>query len=521
MELTTNIVIISLIAISVGVVLGMILQRRKNIKQLEDAKEEAKQILNQSKREGERIKSEKILQAKERFIELKSEHEKMIFQREKNIAEIENRFRDKENKLSKEINRNKNLSDSLHQKNEAFDKKIEKLEDKMKEVEASLKIQVEKLETISGLSADQAKKELISLLENKAKSEAMTFAQQSLEEAKLTVEQEAKKIIINTIQRIGTEESIENCVSVFNLDSDDVKGRIIGREGRNIRAIESATGVEIIVDDTPEAIILSCFDPVRREIARLSLHRLVTDGRIHPARIEEVVNKTTKQIQNEITEVGKRTVIDLGIHGLHPELIKIIGRMKYRSSYGQNLLQHSREVAKLCGVMASELGLNPKLAKRAGLLHDIGKVPEEETETPHAILGMEWADKYGEKKEVCNAIGAHHDEIEMTSLLSPIVQVCDAISGARPGARRQVLDSYVQRLKDLENIAYDFNGVNKAYAIQAGRELRVIVESDKVSDDQSAELSFQISQKIQTDMTYPGQVKVTVIRETRAVNVAK
>jgi len=521
MELTTNIVIISLIAISIGVVLGTILQRRKNIKQLEDVKEEAKQILNQSKREGERIKSEKILQAKERFIELKSEHEKMIFQREKNIAEIENRFRDKENKLSKEINRNKNLSDSLHQKNEAFDKKIEKLEDKMKEVEASHKIQVEKLETISGLSADQAKKELISLLENKAKSEAMTFAQQSLEEAKLTVEQEAKKIIINTIQRIGTEESIENCVSVFNLDSDDVKGRIIGREGRNIRAIESATGVEIIVDDTPEAIILSCFDPVRREIARLSLHRLVTDGRIHPARIEEVVNKTTKQIQNEITEVGKRTVIDLGIHGLHPELIKIIGRMKYRSSYGQNLLQHSREVAKLCGVMASELGLNPKLAKRAGLLHDIGKVPEEETETPHAILGMEWADKYGEKKEVCNAIGAHHDEIEMTSLLSPIVQVCDAISGARPGARRQVLDSYVQRLKDLENIAYDFNGVNKAYAIQAGRELRVIVESDKVSDDQSAELSFQISQKIQTDMTYPGQVKVTVIRETRAVNVAK
>jgi len=521
MELTTNIVIISLIAISVGVVLGMILQRRKNIKQLEDAKEEAKQILNQSKREGERIKSEKILQAKERFIELKSEHEKMIFQREKNIAEIENRFRDKENKLSKEINRNKNLSDSLHQKNEAFDKKIEKLEDKMNEVEASHKIQVEKLETISGLSADQAKKELISLLENKAKSEAMAFAQQSLEEAKLTVEQEAKKIIINTIQRIGTEESIENCVSVFNLDSDDVKGRIIGREGRNIRAIEAATGVEIIVDDTPEAIILSCFDPVRREIARLSLHRLVTDGRIHPARIEEVVNKTTKQIQNEITEVGKRTVIDWGIHGLHPELIKIIGRMKYRSSYGQNLLQHSREVAKLCGVMASELGLNPKLAKRAGLLHDIGKVPEEETETPHAILGMEWADKYGEKKEVCNAIGAHHDEIEMTSLLSPIVQVCDAISGARPGARRQVLDSYVQRLKDLENIAYDFNGVNKAYAIQAGRELRVIVESDKVSDDQSAELSFQISQKIQTDMTYPGQVKVTVIREMRAVNVAK
>jgi len=349
----------------------------------------------------------------------------------------------------------------------------------------------------------------------------MEYTQQTLEEAKLTVQQEAKKVVISTIQRIGTEEAIENCVSVFNIESDDIKGRIIGREGRNIRALESATGVEVIVDDTPEAIILSCFDPVRREIARLSLHKLVTDGRIHPARIEEVVQKTKKQIENEIVEVGKRTVIDLGIHGLHPELIRIVGRMKYRSSYGQNLLQHSREVAKLCGVMAVELGLNAKMAKRAGLLHDIGKVPEEEIEIPHALLGMEWAEKHGEKKEVCNAIGAHHDEIEMTSLLSPIVQVCDAISGARPGARRQVLDSYVQRLKDLENIAYDFDGVNKAFAIQAGRELRVIVESEKVSDDHAAQLSFEISQKIQTDMTYPGQVKITVIRETRAVNVAK
>ena len=521
MEVNTSIIILTTIAIVIGIGLGIFIQRRKNTKQLDDANAEAKEILNQSRREADRIKSEKMLQAKERFIELKSEHEKVIFQREKKISDIENRLRDKENKLNNDLNRNKNLSHSLEQKNESFQKRLEKLDAKLKEVEASHKIQVEKLETISGLSADDAKKELIDSLKKKAQSDAMAFAQQSLEEAKLTVEQEAKKIIINTIQRIGTEESIENCVSVFNLDSDDVKGRIIGREGRNIRAIEAATGVEIIVDDTPEAIILSCFDPVRREIARLSMHRLVTDGRIHPARIEEVVNKTTKQIQNEIVEVGKRTVIDLGVHGLNPELIKIIGRMKYRSSYGQNLLQHSREVAKLCGVMASELGLNPKLAKRAGLLHDIGKVPEEETETPHAILGMEWAEKYGEKKEVCNAIGAHHYEIEMTSLLSPIVQVCDAISGARPGARRQVLDSYVQRLKDLENIAYDFNGVNKAYAIQAGRELRVIVESEKVSDDQSAELSFQISQKIQTDMTYPGQVKVTVIRETRAVNVAK
>jgi ribonuclease Y len=521
MEVNTSIIILTTIAIVIGIGLGIFIQRRKNTKQLDDANAEAKEILNQSRREADRIKSEKMLQAKERFIELKSEHEKVIFHREKKISDVENRLRDKENKLNNDLNRNKNLSHSLEQKNESFEKRLEKLDAKLKEVEASHKIQVEKLETISGLSADDAKKELIDSLEKKAQSDAMAFAQQSLEEAKLTVEQEAKKIIINTIQRIGTEESIENCVSVFNLDSDDVKGRIIGREGRNIRAIEAATGVEIIVDDTPEAIILSCFDPVRREIARLSMHRLVTDGRIHPARIEEVVNKTTKQIQNEIVEVGKRTVIDLGVHGLNPELIKIIGRMKYRSSYGQNLLQHSREVAKLCGVMASELGLNPKLAKRAGLLHDIGKVPEEETETPHAILGMEWAEKYGEKKEVCNAIGAHHDEIEMTSLLSPVVQVCDAISGARPGARRQVLDSYVQRLKDLENIAYDFNGVNKAYAIQAGRELRVIVESEKVSDDQSAELSFQISQKIQTDMTYPGQVKVTVIRETRAVNVAK
>ena len=509
------------IGILIGVVMGIFIQRRKNTKQLDDANAESKEILSQARGEAERIKSEKMLQAKERFIELKSEHEKVIFQREKKISEVENRLRDKENKLNNDLNRNKNLSHLLEQKNESLQKRLDKLEIKQKEVEVSHKIQVEKLETISGLSADEAKKELIGSLEKKAKSEAMAFIQQNLEEAKLTVEQEAKKIIINTIQRIGTEESIENCVSVFNLDSDDVKGKIIGREGRNIRAIEAATGVEIIVDDTPEAIILSCFDPVRREIARLSMHRLVTDGRIHPARIEEVVNKTTKQIQNEIVEVGKRTVIDLGIHGLNPELIKIIGRMRYRSSYGQNLLHHSREVAKLCGVMASELGLNPKLAKRAGLLHDIGKVPEEETETPHAILGMEWAEKYGEKKEVCNAIGAHHDEIEMTSLLSPIVQVCDAISGARPGARRQVLDSYVQRLKDLEDIAYDFNGVNKAYAIQAGRELRVIVESEKVSDDQAAELSFQISQKIQTDMTYPGQVKVTVIRETRAVNVAK
>ena len=521
MDITPSLILFSLLSLAIGMAMGFFLQKFKNNKFLEDTKKEAKELLDEARRDANQVKGEKMLQAKERFIELRSEHEKLIFNREKKISELENRNREKENMLNKDINRNKNLSNSLEQKNELLQTRLNKLEIKQKEIDENHEMHIQKLETISGITAADAKEELFDSLKKKVESEATAFAKQSLDEAKLTVEQEAKKIIIATIQRIGTEEAIENCVSVFNLDSDDVKGRIIGREGRNIRSIEKATGVEIIVDDTPEAIILSCFDPVRREIARLSLHRLVTDGRIHPARIEDVVNRTSKQIQNEIIEIGKQTVIDLGIHGLNPELIKIVGRMKYRSSYGQNLLQHSREVAKLCGVMASEMGLNTKLAKRAGLLHDIGKVPEEETETSHAILGMELAEKFGEKKEVCNAIGAHHNEIEMTSLFSPIVQVCDAISGARPGARRQVLDSYVQRLKDLENVAYEFNGVTKAFAIQAGRELRVIVESEKVSDNQAAELSFQISQKIQTDMTYPGQVKVTVIRETRSVNVAK
>ena len=508
-------------ALGLGLLIGRVLQRNKASGIIKQSQNKARAIVKKARREADDIKKNKILQAKERFIELKGEHEKVIFQREKKVAEIEKRLRDKESKLSGELNRNKDLNRKLESKSEQLTQRMEKLDKKMETVDQTAKSNIEKLEQIANYSAEEAKNELVNSLKEQAKSAAMEYTQQTLEEAKLTVQQEAKKIIINTIQRIGTEEAVENCVSVFNIESDDIKGRIIGREGRNIRALEAATGVEVIVDDTPEAIILSCFDPVRREIARLSLHRLVTDGRIHPARIEEIVQKTKKQIENEIVEVGKRTVIDLGIHGLHPELIRIVGRMKYRSSYGQNLLQHSREVAKLCGVMAVELGLNPKLAKRAGLLHDIGKVPEEETETPHALLGMEWAEKHGEKKEVCNAIGAHHDEIEMTSLLSPIVQVCDAISGARPGARRQVLDSYVQRLKDLENIAYDFDGVNKAFAIQAGRELRVIVESEKVNDDQAAQLSFEISQKIQTDMTYPGQVKITVIRETRAVNVAK
>ena len=414
----TNISIV-LIGIAIGFIISKILEKSSVSKTLNNAKSEAERIIKSSKIEGENLKKDKIFQAKEKFLELKSEHEKVIFQREKKISDVENRLRDKENKLNNDLNRNKNLSHSLEQKNESFQKRLEKLDAKLKEVEASHKTQVEKLETISGLSANDAKKELIASLEDSARTEAMSFIQKSIEEAKLSAEQEARKIIINTIQRIGTEEAVENCVSVFNIDSDDVKGRIIGREGRNIRAIEAATGVEIIVDDTPEAIILSCFDSVRREIARLSLHRLVTDGRIHPARIEEVVKKTTKQIENEIIEVGKRTVIDLGIHGLSPELIKMVGRMKYRSSYGQNLLQHSREVAKLCGVMASELGINPKLAKRAGLLHDIGKVPEEETEVPHAILGMQWAEKHGEKPEVCNAIGAHHDDCLLYTSPSP------------------------------------------------------------------------------------------------------
>lgn len=519
-------ILIIVIAAVVGLALGfgiakMLEKKNRPLKLCSMPKKEAASIVKEAKAEGESIKKDKILQAKEKFIELKSEHEKVILSRDKKINEAEKRVKDKESHVSNELSKNKKLNKDLEDKLADYTHRVDYLEKKQEEIDKLHNSKVQQLEVISGLSAEDAKAQLVESLKDQAKSDAMALIQDTVEEAKLTAQQEAKKIIINTIQRIGTEEAIENCVSVFNLESDDVKGRIIGREGRNIRALEAATGVEIIVDDTPEAIILSCFDSVRREVARLSLHKLVTDGRIHPARIEEVVKKTKKQIEEEIIDIGKRTVIDLGIHGLQPELIKMVGRMKYRSSYGQNLLQHSREVAKLCGVMAAELGINPKLAKRAGLLHDIGKVPETETEVPHAILGMQWAEKHGEKPEVCNAIGAHHDEIEMNSLLSPIVQVCDAISGARPGARRQVLDSYIQRLKDLEDIAFGFGGVKKAYAIQAGRELRVIVESEKVTDDKAANLSFEISQKIQTDMTYPGQVKVTVIRETRAVNVAK
>jgi ribonuclease Y len=509
------------IGLAIGFVIAKIVERNKATKIIRNTRKEASTILKEAKIEAEGLKQDKILQAKEKFIELKSEHEKVIIARDKKIAEAEKRTRDKESQVSQELDKNKKLNDELTNKIDDFNKKVDYLERKTDEVEKLHRKQVDNLEVISGLSAEDAKKQLVESLKDEAKSDAMVHIQDTIEEAKLTAQQEARKVILNTIQRVGVEQTVENCVSVFNIESDDVKGRIIGREGRNIRALESATGVEIIVDDTPEAIILSCFDPVRREVARLSLHKLVTDGRIHPARIEEIVKKTEKQLQQEIIEVGKRTVIDLGIHGLHPELIKTIGRMKYRSSYGQNLLQHSREVANLCGIMAAELGLNAKLAKRAGLLHDIGKVPETESELPHALLGMEWAEKYNENPEICNAIGAHHDEIEMKTMIAPIVQVCDAISGARPGARRQVLDSYIQRLKDLEDIAFGFQGVQKAYAIQAGRELRVIVESEKVNDAKASELSFNISQKIQNDMTYPGQVRVTVIRETRAVTIAK
>ncbi len=478
-------------------------------------------IIGEGRAEAEVLKKDKILQAKEKFLELKNEHEKYINEKNAKINQQEQKLKQKETNFSQrseELNRKNREVEAIKINLEAQMALLEKRE---AEVQKMHKAQVEQLEAISGLSVDDAKAQLIESLKAEARTEAMSYINDIMEEAKISATKEAKRIVIQTIQRVATEEAIENAVTVFNIDNDDIKGRIIGREGRNIRALEAATGIEIVVDDTPEAIILSGFDPVRREIARLSLHQLVTDGRIHPARIEEVVAKTKKQIEEEIIETGKRTSIDLGIHGLHPELIRLIGKMKYRSSYGQNLLQHSREVANLSAIMASELGLNTKLAKRAGLLHDIGKVPDDDPEIPHAVFGMKLAEKFKEKPEVCNAIGAHHDEVEMTTLIAPIVQVCDAISGARPGARREVVESYIKRLKDLENLALRHEGVLKTYAIQAGRELRVIVGSDKVSDKDSETLSFEISKQIQDEMTYPGQVKVTVIRETRAVTYAK
>jgi ribonucrease Y len=478
-------------------------------------------MIREAEAESEVLKKDRILQAKEKFLQLKTEHERIVNERNSKIALTENRLKQKELSLSQkfeEIQRNKKEVDVIR---ENLTIQLEVVDKKHEELEKLHKQQVEQLETISGITAEEAKAQLTESLKAEAKTDAMSYINEAVEEAKMTANKEAKRIVIQTIQRVATEAAVENSVTVFHIDSDEIKGRIIGREGRNIRALEAATGVEIIVDDTPEAIILSAFDPVRREIARLSLHQLVTDGRIHPARIEEVVAKVQKQVEEEVIEVGKRTTIDLGIHGLHPELIRLIGKMKYRSSYGQNLLQHSREVANLCAIMASELGLNPKLAKRAGLLHDIGKVPDDEPELPHAILGMKLAERYKEKPEICNAIGAHHDETEMTTLLAPIVQVCDAISGARPGARREVVEAYIKRLKDLEAMALSYPGVTKTYAIQAGRELRVIVGSEKVNDKEAENLSTEIAKKIQSEMTYPGQVKITVIRETRSISYAK
>ena len=484
-------------------------------------KSRATKIVKEAEVEAEVIRKEKNLQAKEKFLQLKSDFERDFNDRNSKLLANENRIKQKElaaNQRAEELKKEKRDLDITK---ESLDAQKDMLDRRIEEVDKLKKQQLVQLETVAGLSADAAKEQLIESLKNEAKTDALSYINDIMEDARINANKEAKRIVLQTVQRVATETAIENSVTIFHIDSDEIKGRIIGREGRNIRALEAATGVEIIVDDTPEAIVLSAFDPMRREIARLALHTLVTDGRIHPARIEEVVAKVRKQVEEEIIETGKRTTIDLGIHGLHPELIKLVGKMKYRSSYGQNLLQHSRETANLCAVMASELGLNAKKAKRAGLLHDIGKVSDEDPELPHAILGMKLAEKYKEKPDICNAIGAHHDEVEMTSLISPIVQVCDAISGARPGARREIVDAYIKRLKDLENIALEYPGVMKTYAIQAGRELRVIVGADKISDKETEELSFDIARKVQTEMTYPGQVNITVIRETRAVNYAK
>ncbi|MEI6881888.1 MAG: ribonuclease Y [Bacteroidota bacterium] len=484
-------------------------------------KSKAEKIVKDAEAQAEITKKDKMLEAKEKFLSLKSEHEKEVQTRNAQIIQNENKLKQMENTLKQKTDAVTKKDQELEQVKQSLNSQLETVKSKQSEVDKIVQNQVKQLEKIAGLTAAEAKNQMVETFQEEAKTEALSRIKEIVDEAKLTASKEAKKIVLSTIQRTAAEHAIENSVSVFNIDNDEMKGRIIGREGRNIRALEAATGVEIIVDDTPEAIILSCFDPIRREIARLSMHRLVADGRIHPARIEEVVNKTKKQIEEEIVEIGERTAIDLGIHGLHPELIRMVGRMRYRSSYGQNLLQHSREVANLCATMAAEFGLNVKLAKRAGLLHDIGKVPDDDAETPHALLGMKLAEKYKEHPEVVNAIGAHHDEIEMTSMISPIIQACDAISGARPGARREDSENYMKRLKDLENMAMSFNGVEKAFAIQAGRELRVMVESDKISDEQAELISLNLSTRIQTEMTYPGQIKITVIRERRSVNFAK
>lgn len=510
-----------IIALLVGIAIGRILLRQIFKKQEEAARQKAEEIIKDATSQAEHIKKQRMLEAKERFLQLKAEHEKETNQRNSALGQREVSLKQKEQVLNQKLEAVNRERQELESKAKNLQRLTELNERKQEEVDQLKAQHVKQLETIAGISAEEAKEQLVENLKSEARSQAAIHIKDVIDEAKLTATKEAKKVVIQTIQRTASESAIENSVSIFNIENDEIKGRIIGREGRNIRALEAATGVEIIVDDTPEAIILSGFDPVRREIARLALHRLVTDGRIHPARIEEVVAKTKSQIEDEIVEIGERTVIDLGIHGLHPELIRMVGRMRYRSSYGQNLLQHSREVANFCATMAAELGLNVKHAKRAGLLHDIGKVPDDNPELPHAILGMQLAEKYKEHPDVCNAIGAHHDEIEMTALISPIVQACDAISGARPGARREVVENYIKRLKELEELALSYPGVEKTFAIQAGRELRVVVESERVSDAQAELLAADISTRIQTEMTYPGQIKVTVIRETRSVAFAK
>lgn len=514
-------IITGIVAVLAGLGLGKVIFSKNTAAKLEEAQKQAEQILNDAQFKSENLKKERLLEAKEKFVQLKADHEKEVFEKNRKIADAENRIKQKEqqiNQKSETLDKQVKENDTIK---EHLNRQIEIITQKRNELEKHQEEHIRKLEKIGGLSAEDAKAQLIESLKQEAQTKALSLQQEIIEDARQKANKEARKIIIQSIQRTAAEQTIENTVTVFQLESDEIKGQIIGREGRNIRAIEAATGVDLVVDDTPEAIVLSSFDPLRREIARLALQRLVSDGRIHPARIEEVVEKTRKQLEEQVMEIGERTIIELGIHGLHKELVRVVGKMRFRSSYGQNLLMHSREVANLCGIMAAELGMNPKLAKRAGLLHDIGKVPDEETELSHALLGGKLAEKYGENPAVVNAIAAHHDETEMQYVISPIIQACDAISGARPGARREIMQQYIQRIKDLENLALTYNGVEKAYAIQAGRELRVIVEADKVTDGDSEKLSFEMAQKIQTEMTYPGQIKVTVIREKRTVNVAR
>ncbi len=514
-------IIIAVVSLIVGVAAGKFIFAANTKKQIEETENQSAKIISDAKTAAENLKKEKLLEAKEKFVQLKSEHDKEVLEKNKKINDAETRIRQKEQTLNQKIDSiDKQVKENEVIK-ENLNRQIEVVSQKRNELEKHQEEHIRRLEKISALTAEEAKAQLLETLKQEAQTRALVIQQEIIEDAKLRANKEARKLVIQSIQRTAAEQTIENTVTVFNLESDEIKGQIIGREGRNIRAIEAATGVDLVVDDTPEAIVLSSFDPLRREIARIALQRLVTDGRIHPARIEEVVEKTRKQLEEQVLEIGERTVIELGIHGLHKELVRIVGKMRFRSSYGQNLLMHSREVANLCGIMAAELGLNPKLAKRAGLLHDIGKVPDEETELSHALLGAKLAEKYGENPAVVNAIGAHHDEMEMQYVISPIIQACDAISGARPGARREIMQQYLQRIRELETLALSYPGVEKAYAIQAGRELRVIAEADKMTDADSEKLSFEIAQKIQTEMTYPGQIKVTVIREKRAVNVAR